>query len=1122
MEQIADWLKQLGMREYIQRFAENDIDFAILADLTDQDLEKIGVRSLGHRRKLLRAIAGIKDLEKSAPAVAVANTPPATPRSGDSAERRQVTVMFSDLVGSTALSARMDPEDLRELISAYQKCVAEAVGRFGGFVAQYLGDGVLVYFGYPEAHEDDAERAVRAGLELIAAVIALKTPVSLQTRVGIATGLVVVGDLIGSGEAQEGGIVGETPNLAARLQGIAEPNMVVIAESTRRLLGNLLELEDLGAKDLKGIGEPVRVWAALRAGTVESRFEALHASGLTALVGREEETELLLRRWSRAKSGKGQVVLISGEAGIGKSRLTRAVLEKFNTEPHTRLIYHCSTFHQDDALHPFIAQLTLAAGIERDETAETKLDKLTTLLRQTGDPIDEEVGLFAALLSIPGGDRFPLPRQTPRQMKERTLNALVAQLQRSCKCQPVLMVFEDLHWIDPTSLELLTRIVEEADCMQLLLLATTRTEFTAPWPNHRHIANVTLSRLDRADGQALVAGITRGKSLPIDVVNHIVARTDGVPLFIEELTKTVLESGLLREEADCYELTRPLPQLAIPSTLHASLLARLDRLAAVKGVAQIGAAIGRQFSYTLIAVVAALPEPELRAALSQLVSAELIFQRGVPPNATYLFKHALVQDAAYASLVRSRRSQLHALIAKELISRNKTGEHVNFAILGHHCSNANMIAEAVDYYERGAEQSVARSALSEAKELLDKSLSELARLPHNSERDRKELDLQCARGAVLMAVKSYAGVETGKTYNRAWELWTSLGRPPDFLSVPNGVWLFHLARAELQKAQGIADDLLEFGRTRADPGSLILGNHAVGVTLLHRGQLLSARSNLEEAVRLHDLADHSQLFQQAGTDPNVMGLAFLGLTLSWLGYPDQAFARIHEAIRRARRSAYVPTMAQCLAMSARLALILGDRARLVEWVKELAKLTEEQGYPSWSSQVLTYEGQLRLWRGEVEAAVTLLRQGVDAHHTSGTTLRTAFYVILLSEALEQDGKSGEALSLLDDQIAAVAKTSELWCAAELHRRRGELLLKRTVPDLLGAEAQYLQALDIARNQSAKLWELRAALNLAQLWRDNGRTIEARHLLSPILGWFTEGFDTTDLKNAKALLNNLTA
>jgi class 3 adenylate cyclase len=504
MQQIADLLQKLGLGQYAQRFAENDITFGILPDLTDQDLEKIGVTSLGHRRLLLRAVAELKGTPEPSP-VAGAPVPP-----HDTAERRQVTVMFSDLVGSTALSTRMDPEDLREVISAYQKCVAETVQRFGGFVAKYMGDGVLVYFGYPHAHEDDAERAVRAGLDLVAAVSGLKTHAALQTRVGIATGLVVVGDLIGSGEAQERGIVGETPNLAARLQGVAEPNMVVMAEGTRKLLGSLFELHDLGPKDLKGLAGPVRAWAALRPSLVASRFEALRASGTTALVGREEETELLLRCWSKAKAGEGQVVLLSGEGGIGKSRLAAALLERLATEPHTRLRYFCSPQHTDSAFYPIIGQMERAAGLQRDDTLLAKLDKLDALLAQTSTS-KEDVALLAEMLSLPNDGRYPTLGLTSQQRRQRTLEALTAQLARLASQHPVLMIFEDVHWIDPTSLEALKRSVDQIKTLPVLLIVTFRPEFVVPWVGQSYVTSTTLNRLGERDAANIVASLAGNK-----------------------------------------------------------------------------------------------------------------------------------------------------------------------------------------------------------------------------------------------------------------------------------------------------------------------------------------------------------------------------------------------------------------------------------------------------------------------------------------------------------------------------------------------------------------------------------------------------------------------------------
>ena len=648
----AVWLRSLGLGRYEAAFRENEIDETVLPNLTAEDLKDLGVGIVGHRRKLLDAIAALRTDERKAPSadLATASTAPsASPE--DRAERRQVTVMFSDLVGSTALSARMDPEDLREVISAYQKCVAETVQRFGGFVAKYMGDGVLVYFGYPQAHEDDAERAVRAGLELVAAVSDLKTHAPLQTRVGIATGLVVVGDLFGSGASREQAIVGQTPNLAARLQGIAEPNSVVIAESTRKLVGNLFDLEDLGAKDLKGIAGPVRAWAALRASSAEGHFEAMHATNLTALVGREEELELLLRRWSSAKTGEGQVVLLSGEAGIGKSRLTSALLERLAAEPHTRLRYFCSPRHTDSAFYPIISQMERAARFAHGDTAQTKLDKLDTLLAQSLTP-RQDVALFADMLSLPNDGRYPPLELDPQQRRRRTLEALTTQIKALAQQSPVLMIFEDAHWADPTSLEALGRAVDQIRALGVLLIVTYRPEFEPPWIGQPHVTARTINRLAQRDVDAMIVRVIGNKLILPSIRRDIIEHTDGIPLFVEEMTKAVLEAES-EDEAQRTAAAVPSPALAVPASLHASLMARLDRLGgAAKEVAQIGAAIGREFSHALLAAVMENPEAELLSALDRLVVAGLLFRQGVPPHATYLLKHALVQDVAYGTLLR--------------------------------------------------------------------------------------------------------------------------------------------------------------------------------------------------------------------------------------------------------------------------------------------------------------------------------------------------------------------------------------------------------------------------------------------------------------------------------------
>jgi class 3 adenylate cyclase len=620
---------------------------------------------------------------------------------GASAERRQLTVMFCDLVNSTVLSARLDPEDMRDVLRVYHDGCASIVARFQGFVAKYMGDGVLVYFGYPHAHEDDAERAVHAGLALVEAIGAAALPLpgelKLQMRVGIATGLVVVGDLIGSGAAQEEAVVGETPNLAARLQGLATPNSVVIAADTRRLTGGLFEYRDLGAATLKGFANPVRAWQVVGPSTIESRFEALHpASTTTPLIGRDEELDLLMRRWQQVKDGDGRVVLLSGEPGIGKSRVTEAIEERLSREPHFRLRFFCSPHHGETALHPVASQLEHAAGFERDDNAERRLGKLEAILAPSTRNMKQATALLADLLSI-GSDRYPPLNLDPQRRKEGTLEALFAQLAGLAAARPVLMVFEDVHWIDPISLELLELAVERISSLRVLLIMTFRPEFQSPWTGDAHVTTLALNRLGRQHGAELVKRLTGNKQLPSAILDQITAHADGVPLFVEELTKAVLESDLLRDAGDQYVLTGPVPPLAIPTTLHASLMARLDRLAPIREVAQIGAAIGREFSYELLAALVPLTESTLQEAVERLVRSELVFCRGRPPSATYTFKHALIRDAAYATLLRSRRQELHARIAQVLEDRFPETVELHPEILAHHWSQAGLVEKAAFY-----------------------------------------------------------------------------------------------------------------------------------------------------------------------------------------------------------------------------------------------------------------------------------------------------------------------------------------------------------------------------------------------------------------------------------------
>ena len=884
---VAEWLRGLGLEQYVPAFRTNDIDEEILRRLTGEDLRELGITSIGHRRKLLDAIAAFgtaEALPTPIPPVAphdgspLPNPPPLAGegRVGAEAERRQLTVMFCDLVGSTALSARLDPEDLREVIAAYHRAVSDVVRSFDGFVAKYMGDGVLVYFGYPRAHEDDAERAVRAGLDVVDAVARLAVrSTMLQARVGIATGLVVVGDLIGEGSAQEQSVVGETPNLAARLQALAEPDSVVIAAGTRRLVGDLFEYRDLGAVEVKGIAEPVPAWQVLRPSAVESRFEALRGSALSRLIGRDEEIDLLLRRWERAKAGDGQVVLISGEPGIGKSRLSAALAERLHGEPHIRLRYFCSSYYQDSALHPFIDQLGRAAGFAPGDSPAVRLEKLESLLSRAAPP-DEDGALIADLLSLPASDRHPLPNLSPQRKKERTLEALLRQLEDLTRQQPVIMLFEDAHWIDPTSRELLDLTVERVASLPVLLIVTFRPEFQPPWIGQPQVTTLALNRLDRRDRTVLVEQIAGGKALPDEVVAHIADRTDGIPLFVEELTKSVLESGV--------------PLVGIPATLHDSLMARLDRLASVRLVAQIGAAIGREFSYGLLRVVSRFPEDELQTALARLVASELVFQRGTPPEAVYSFKHALVQDAAHGSLLRSSRRQLHAQIAEALEAHSPELMDSQPELFAQHYAEAGLVEKSVAYWGEAGHRSAARSDVAEAAAQFRKGLDQLALLPDTLERQRRELEFWSGLAAVLNAVKGFAAPETGHAYARARELWEQLGSPSEFLQIPYGQSIFHTIRGEFDLASRLDEDLLRLSRQHNDITGLVLGHQSSGFNLMLAGRFARSRSHLEEALALYDPVFHPSLVDQAGDDPHINSQAFLGIVLFCLGFPDQALA----------------------------------------------------------------------------------------------------------------------------------------------------------------------------------------------------------------------------------------
>lgn len=1124
---VVVWLRSLGLGRYEAAFRENEIDETVLPSLTHETLKELGVTAVGHRLKLLDAIATLQRNATGSTTSVDATTTSSSARAHpeDQAERRQVTVMFSDLVGSTALSRRMDSEDLREVIAAYQKCVAETVGRFGGFVSQYVGDGVLVYFGYPEAHEDDAERAVRAALELVEAVAGLKTEVALQARVGIATGLVVVGDIADAGGLAERGIVGQTPNIAARLQAGAEPNQVVIPESTRRLLGNLFEIRPLAAMDLKGVGEPLQAWVVLHASAVQSRFEALHASGLTPLVGREEELELLLRRWSRSKTGEGQVVLLSGEAGIGKSRLTAALLERIADEPHTRLRYFCSPQHTDSAFYSLIGQMERAAGFAHDDTLEAKLDKLDAVLAQTAAS-KQDSALIVEMLSLPNDGRYPKLEMAPEQRRQKTLEALTSQVKALSGFKPVLMIFEDVHWIDPTSLEALGRTIDRIASLGVLLIVSFRPEFDPPWIGQPHVTALTINRLGEREIADMIDRIAGDTPLPASIRQDIIERTDGIPLFVEEMTRAVLE-GESEGTAERLVAATPSPALAVPATLHASLMARLDRLGPAKAVAQVGAAIGREFSHALLAAVVHKPEAELRSALNRLIQAGLLFRQGRPPYATYRFKHALVQDAAYATLLREPRRALNAHIAQTFESQFPQIAESQPQLLARYRTEAGLTEEAAHLWGKAGQRSVERSALVEAIDQFTRALAHIALLPATPALRREQIKFQVALITPLLNIKGYAAAETKAATERARLLIDqaeALGEPVEdpllLFSVLYGFWAANYVAFNGEAMRKSAAQYLSLAQTQGAPGPLMIGHRLMGSSLTWTGDVAEGRAHYDQAIALYDPAEHRPLAARFGADPRVATLSFRSLALWVLGYPEAALADSGLALSDAREIGQTASLMFALSVTSITQIHCGKYAAANAELEEVLAFADEKKALFWKAMGMSLKGCLFALNGRASEAIDIIASGLAAYRSTGTTVWMPLHLSSLAKAHADVGQFDDARRIISDAMIVVETTNERWLEAETNRIAGEIALKSPEHDAAKAKDYFERALAVARQQQARSWELRAAMSLARLWRDQGKVPQARELLAPVYGWFAEGFDTRDLEDAKATLDEL--
>jgi class 3 adenylate cyclase/tetratricopeptide (TPR) repeat protein len=1106
---MAEWLRGLGLEQYAPAFRDNDIDGEVLPRLTGEDLRELGVKSIGHRRRLLDAISSLGGVLPNVGETVSSRDP----RESTEAERRQLTVMFCDLVGSTPLSSRLDPEDLREVIAAYHRAVAEVVNRFDGCVSRYMGDGVLVYFGYPRAHEDDAERAVRAGLCAIDAVGRLDVKsVRLQTRVGVATGLVVVGDLIGAGSAQEQSVVGETPNLAARLQAVAAPNTLVIAEGTRRQIGALFEIEDLGPQALVGFSEPQRAARVLRESGVLSRFEALR-SDATPLVGRDEERDLLMGLWQQAKAGLGRVALVSGEAGIGKSRLSASLSQRMETDHHIRLRYFCSPHYQDSALHPFIVQLERAAGFDRDDTIHQKLVKLRRLL-VPGAPDDTEIALLAELLSLPSS--VADLNLSPQRKREMLFDALLHQLTALARSRPVLMIFEDAHWIDPTSRALLELTLDLVRRLPVLLVVTFRPEFQHGWSGQPHVTMLTLDRLSGRDGVGLVQQLAGTASLPRDTVEEIVERADGVPLFLEELTKAVLESGDHDDRVATVLSAAPLPNLAIPVTLHASLIARLDRLGSVaREVAQIGSVIGREFGHDLIDLVAQRPA-ELSLGLDRLVEAGLLFCRGSAPHSSYLFKHALVQDAAYGTLLRGRRQELHARVAAVLGHHFADLVERQPELLAHHLTAASDIERAVAQWLKAGRHAAGRSAHDEALRHFERGLATLELLPKGQSRDERETELQLSRGLSLFTTKGLISVEAAQAFDRARELAERRGDLAPLFTAIHGLWTSAVGSGRVISGRKLSDRLLKLTADEADDGLILQAHHSAWTTCLFAGEPVKAGEHCDAGRRLYNPERHrSHRSFFGGHDPGVCA-GYVGAQAYWLlGYPEKGMAMGTEslALADAIRDPFSQELA--LFFNVMLCVDCGEPELALQRLEASEKLVSEQrlGFV-WEPRFL--RGAALGARGALDDAVTCLREGL-ASQLGARTFRS-YGLLNLAEALDRQGDHAAALAMAREGLLIQHEQGQLQWDAELHRLQGVALLG--LNRFEESQGALEEALQIARRQKAKAYELRAATNLARLLVERGRRAAARNLLRPIYGWFTEGFNTSDLKEAKTLLDEL--
>jgi class 3 adenylate cyclase/predicted ATPase len=1110
---LTEWLGKLGLDQYAQTFAENNIDCSVLPDLTDNDLEKLGV-SLGHRKKLLRAIEALAIARQpsgtTAPVSSVSAVSPSLVQHRE-AEFRQITVMFCDLVGSTQLSEKLDPEDLRKLIDTYRRACSTAIGRYGGEVARYFGDGVMAFFGWPTAHEDDALRAVHAALEIVSGVAKISGPVTLACRVGVCSGPVVVGE-IGDSTPWPMDAVGETPNIAARLQTLAASNTVLISDSTRRLVSAAFDLQDLGPQELKGVTEPVHVYRVLAAKNIASRFEAAHTGSLTPLVGRSSELSLLLDRWQKAKEGDGQVILLSGIPGVGKSRLLHELKSHIQDESCLLLHYQSSPYHSQSAFFSVIEQLKQAANLTAREADADKIAKLQAYLPRLTDGSIKPLLLIANLLSIPTENHRLLLALTSQQIKNRTISTLVDVLLAFSLQRPTLCIFEDAHWLDASTLELLEHIISRIDHARVLLIVSCRPEFRPAWMAHSNITTHSLTRLSHTEVKTMIRDLLSGESIPQQLVDQIIEKAEGVPLFIEELTNSMLSMPL--RTRDTLERRKQPALLRVPETLSDALMERLDRVAPSRKLAQIAAVIGREFSYDLLSAASQIDEEDMQSALSLLEQADIIHRVGISPFVRFAFKHVLLRDAIYESLLRSKRQQIHLDIAATLERDFPEIAENQREVLAYHHQEAGNDQLAIRCWFESGQRALAHSANVEAIANFRKALQLLNALPEAPERAKQEIDIQLALGIPLIAVQGYASAETREAFLRARILCLQLGDVPEYFQALFGLWGYCWMSGKNDDALRMAEEFLSRSRALSDPVLLMVAHRVMGSTLLTIGDFQSSRNHFEEAISLSISKGKEPLYNLYMVEPQAASLLLLSWDLWFLGYPDQSLSRVTEALALAQDLGHPYSIAFAHYMTSVVHLLRGDAARALESAEKSFEMSQEQRFSLYVILSRISRGRAVGDLGRLEEARAEIALGIDEARRNGIGFMLPMMDSWLAEMHTKAGEYERALSIVERVVDNIGDVTGRSWEAELHRQRAQILVAVNPSKVAEAESHLRKSIEVARGQRAKSLELRAATSLAELWRTQGRTDEARALLEPICRWFEEGAETADLRRAR--------